>query len=495
MTEIQDQHGFGEPAEPAADVDYALVGQIREAVNRQLEEYERTNGSLAPEATRQMASNLIMRELEIYTMSSVSAGMGVMSAQDEIAVRDAVIARMFGMGRIEALLDNPEVEDLYICGSEPVIAKFFGGRKETWPPIAESDEDLINQAMAIATHQGMNERDITTARPFLNMNLPNHDARLAFIFGVTPRPVITIRRHRFVSVQLEHLVRWGTLSRAMMALLQAAVTGHRSILIVGPQSAGKTTMLRALCQCISPTERWATLETEFELLLHTMPERFPLLIAVEERVGSGEKDASGKLAGQITLGDVFPWTLRHSLDRVVVGECRSEEIVSVLRAMSRGYRGSMATFHADSARETFESMASLLIEYAPSLTHDAAMRQIATALDLVVFIDREAGVDRTTGEPTEIRYVTEILEVGPVSSDSGLSTVTEIFKPLEDLNQRAQDPRGYPVGAGLADDGLWARRAGLDLAWLQPEHGAWDNLFPLRSWLDSTVDPDGGEGR
>ena len=170
MTDIQQQSASGGPDEVASEVDYALVGRIREEVNRQLEEYERTNGSLTPEATRQMASNLIMRELEIYTMSSAASGLGVMSAQDEIALRDAVIARMFGMGRIEALLDNPEVEDLYICGSDPVIAKFFGGRKETWPPIAESDDDLINQAMAIATHQGMNERDITTARPFLKMN-------------------------------------------------------------------------------------------------------------------------------------------------------------------------------------------------------------------------------------------------------------------------------------------------------------------------------------
>ena len=102
------------------------------------------------------------------------------------------------------------------------------------------------------------------------------------------------------------------------------------------------------------------------------------------------------------MGDVFPWTLRHSLERVIVGEARNQEIVSLLRAMSRGYRGSMASFHADTARETFESMATLLIDHAPSLTHEAAMRQIATALDFIVFIDREQVTDRVTGEPTEV---------------------------------------------------------------------------------------------
>lgn len=141
----------------------------------------------------------------------------------------------------------------------------------------------------------------------------------------------------------------------------------------------------------------------------------------------------------------------------------------------------MATFHADSARETFESLASLLIQYAPSLTHDAALRQIATALDIVVFIDREEGTDPNTGEPVEIRYVTEILSVGSVG-EKGQIGAAEIFRPHDDADQRALDPRGYPAGAALADNGLWARRAGFDLAWLDPDQGGWDTQFPFRSF-------------
>ena len=471
-----------DPSSPTSSVDFDLVRSIQQQVNEQLEEYEATNGTLSTQDARQRATSLIMRALERHTITTAASGAGVLTSQDETAIRDAVVARMFGMGRIDALLTrSTEVEDLYITGADPVVAKFFGGRREIWPPVAESDEDLLQQVSAIASHLGLNERDLTQARPFLNMDLPEHDARMAVLFGVTPHPVVTIRRHRYINVQLEDLVRWGTISRAMMAFLQAAVIGRRSILIVGPQSSGKTTILRALCQCISPTERFATLETESELLLHKIPGRFPLLIPVEERVGSGEKDASGKTVGEITVGDVFPWSLRHSLDRIIVGECRSSEIVSVLRAMSRGYKGSMATFHADSARETFESMASLLIEHAPSLTHEAALRQIATALDLVIYIDREQGIDPTTGESVEIRYVSEILGVGTVG-ERGHIGVAEIFRPQKDKDQRAVDPRGYPVGAALADDGLWARRAGFDLAWLEPNQGGWDTPFPIRSF-------------
>ena len=465
-----------------AEVDAGLVRGIVDTVNAQLEEYAAAHGSLTTEATKEMAKNLIMRRLEEHTFTSADAGRGVLSAADEIAVMEAVLERMFGIGRFGPLLADAEVEDIYICGAEPVVVKFFGGRKETRPPAADSDKDLLNQVTSIATHQGMNERDVTAARPFLNMDLPGYDARLGLVFDVTPHPVVTIRRHRFVDVHLEHLVRWGTISRSMMAFLHAAVVGKRSLLVVGPQSAGKTTMLRALAQCISSEERFATLETEYELLLHTIPGRFPLLIPVEERVGGGDRDASGKPAGEITIGDVFPWTLRHSLERVIVGEARNQEIVALLRAMSRGYRGSMASFHADSARETFESMATLLIDHAPSLTHEAAMRQIATALDFIIFIDREEVTDRITGEPTEIRYVSEIIQVGDMTRDSPVPATTEVFGPAKDDDARLLDPRGYPRGPLPSADNLWARRAGLDMAWLTSEHGAWDSPFPVRGF-------------
>ena len=127
----------------------------------------------------------------------------------------------------------------------------------------------------------------------------------------------------------------------------------------------------------------------------------------EARSGMGEIGIDGKPAGEVTLADIFPTSLRHSLDRMLVGEVRGNEVVALLQAMSRGYKGSMGTFHADSAVETFESLASLLSDYKPNWSHAAAMQQIATAVDLIVFIDRE------DTEEGEVRYVSEILEVLP----------------------------------------------------------------------------------
>ena len=115
-------------------VDFGLVKRIVDAVNAQLEEYAAANGSLSSDATKEMAKNLIMRQLEEHTFTSADEGRGVMSAADEIAVRDAVLDRMFGIGSFGPLLADEEVEDVYICGAEPVVVKYFGGRKETRAP-------------------------------------------------------------------------------------------------------------------------------------------------------------------------------------------------------------------------------------------------------------------------------------------------------------------------------------------------------------------------
>ncbi|MEP6563327.1 MAG: ATPase, T2SS/T4P/T4SS family, partial [Nakamurella sp.] len=351
-------------ADEVVSVDYKVAGQVQARVNRAIDEHARRGGvALSREAQRQLAMQLIIADLETISLTAAREGNRLMSNAEERALRDAVMAAMFGLGhRITRLLMEPDIEDIYISGTDPVIVKFAGGRREVREPIAESVQDLMNQLSSIATHHGQNARAVTSARPWLDVRLPGN-ARLAAVWDITPTPRVTIRRHRHVNVTLERLVGMGTLSPAQAAFLQAAVVGRRSILVVGGQSVGKTTLLRGLAQCLPRTERFATLETEYELLLHEIPGRFPGLMPYEAREGMGELGVDGKSAGEVTLADIFPGSLRHSLDRMLVGEVRGKEIVVLLQAMSRGFKGSMGTFHADSAVETFESLASLLSDF------------------------------------------------------------------------------------------------------------------------------------
>lgn len=464
------------PDERAAiEVDLTVVGEIQRAVNAAMTDHERrTNGAaMTIDAQHQLAMKLIVREIDDRSVARGMRGQGVMSEAEEKALRKAVFAAMFGLGhRLEALLDEDLVEDIYINGTRPVIVKLSDGSREIRPPVAESTEDLLSQLSQIATHHGGNNaRTVNSARPWLNLRLPGA-ARLAAVWDLTPDPIVTIRRHRHVDVTLERLVAMGTLSASMAAFLHAAVIAGRSILVVGGQGSGKTTLLRALCQCIPATTRFASLETEYELLLHEIPNRFPGLIPYEARPGTGELDAAGKPTGEVTLSDIFPESLRHSVELYVFGETRGREVFAMMQAMARGSKGALATMHADSALAAFDSLATLMAEYKDNWTMAAAMQQIAGSLDLVVFIDREEVQDGRN-----MRYVTEILEVGPIA-ENGLPAQNWIFQPSDDDHRREIDPRGYPVGKPV--DKLWARRARLDLAWLTPEHGQWNSQFPRR---------------
>lgn len=445
--------------------DFGVVRRIQGEVNADLDRYAQRadTTALTRDTQRQLAIRLITEKTAAWADAETLAGRPPSPAA-EAAIADAVLAAMFGLGRIEQLLADDDVEEIFINGVDPAVKRFADGRTELAAPVADSDADLLDQLRAIATYHGQNERAVTSAWPFLNLRLPD-GSRLAAQWSITPHPQVTIRRHRFTDITLPQLVAMGTISEAMAAFLAAAVAAHRSILVVGSPGAGKTTLLRALAQCLPTWERFATLETEYELLLHELPGRFPLILPAEARPGSGERGENGRAAGEVTLADIFPELLRHGLDRILVGEVRGAEVIPMLAAMSRGCRGSMATFHADSALGTFEALASLLGEHKPNWNHAAAMAQIATAVDVIVYLDT---APTTLGGKT--RFVSDIIEVGPVG-ENGQPATTAIFAPDQD----GEDLRGYP--RHLPENQTWCRRVGFDLSWLSTANGRWDTVW------------------
>ena len=460
-------------------VDYLLVGDIVDKVNELIDQDAKQRGRrLGRTDERQLAMARTMDVIVREGAARARQGLDMWSEVQENAIRDAVMDAMFGLGRIQKWLKNPDVEDLYIAGTRPAHARLSDGSIVECGVVADTDEELIEQLRIIATHGSSTERQMVSARPIIDMRLPDGQ-RAAGIWEVVPEPHLTIRCHRYVDITLEKLIGMGMVSRSMANFLYAAVRGRRSILVIGVPGAGKTTMLRTLAQCVDRYERFASLETEYELFLHkifdtndqgvTKP-RYPLLIPIEARPGTGETGPNGRPAGEMSIADLFPATLRHSLERLLIGEMRAEEIVPSLMAMARGYRGSMASFHANSARKAFNSLQSAVTFYAHNVSAHAAMSLVADALDIVVFVDREVTATGT------VRYVSEILEVHELA-ENGQPASTMIYGP--DPAREEFDPRGYPLHQPEGN-ALWARRAGLDLNWLHPSRGEWAQPFPER---------------
>ena len=211
-------------------------------------------------------------------------------------------------------------------------------------PIAATDEDLIGIVQNLAAYAGINARPFTRANPELDLRLPD-GSRLSAVMSASERPIVSIRRNRYPQMFLPTLVELGTLDDQLACFLHAAVRARMNIVVAGATDAGKTTLLRALINCIPAGERLITVERALELGLRRHPELHRDVVELEEVL----PDAEGN--GGLTIRELVRRTRRHNPSRVIVGEVLGPEVVEMLSAMSQGNDGSLSTMHARSAHD------------------------------------------------------------------------------------------------------------------------------------------------
>ena len=462
---------FRHPAEqagPAAAVNWTQVRAFRQQAADLLTAQLRDRPGLDEAARREIGRALIVAMMRDHADSLLAEGESPPAPEQEHVLAGAIFDALFGLGRLQGLVDNSDVENVEITGCEPVHLDYGDGRIECAPAVADSDEELIETLAFLAARSGGvsggGERAFSPAAPFLDLTL-HGGARLAARAWITSRPIVVIRRHRFTDVDLADLRQLGMLDGALQAFLGAAMRANKTIVISGAQGAGKTTVARALCNELDPWERIGTIETEFELLLHTMPERHRRIVAHEARPGTGERAPDGRAAGEITLDDLLYGALRLNLSRIVVGEVRGREILPMIKAAQAG-AGTLSTVHAHSARAAIERLVTCALEAGPHVTQDYAYLQIASHIDLIVHLDvRHDGQDVGNGRGRKYRYVREVIEVG--RGEAGRPAITDVFTPGPD--GRAV-PRTRP--SFLPD----LERVGFDPGWLDQTAGTWTAL-------------------
>ena len=301
---------------------------------------------------------------------------------EERVLAQAVLDALFGMGGLQGLIDDPKIENIDINGCDRVWATFADGSKRLMPPIADTDEEVVEMVRAAASRFGLAERRFDLARPEVDLRLPD-GSRLSALMAVTARPVVSIRRHRYAELTLGDLVELGSLDTEVAALLGAAVRARKNFVVSGAMNSGKTTLLRALASEVPPRERIVTIEQALELGLDADRQRHPDMVALEARPANVEGE------GLITVADLVRRALRMNADRVIVGEVLGDEVLPMLNAMSQGRSGSMCTIHADSSAGVFRRIASYAIQAPERLPLEASNLLVAGAIHFVVHLDSE----------------------------------------------------------------------------------------------------------
>jgi pilus assembly protein CpaF len=410
-------------------MDHIAVKRLRGEVGDRLAEQRRRDAAsglqpMSGEDERQYARALVAQVLEEHARSEITMGRPPPNAQEEEDLASAIHAALFGVGRLQPLLEDQQIENIDINGCDHVFIGYADGREELGEPVAESDEELIELIQVLAAYSGLSSRPFDTANPQLDMRLPD-GSRLSAVMDVTIRPAISIRRARMGKVFLADLVGNGTMSPEVGSFLAAAVMARKNIMIAGATNAGKTTLLRGLANQIPAEERLITVERALELGLDHFPELHPNVVAFEERLPNMEG------LGAIGMAELVRRSLRMNPSRVIVGEVLGDEIVTMLNAMSQGNDGSLSTIHSNSSLEVFNRISTYAIQAAERLPVDATHMLIAGAIDFVVFIEKRNEYSR--GGRMR-RFVSSVREVTGVD---GRVLSSEVFKP-------GPDGRGVP---------------------------------------------------
>jgi pilus assembly protein CpaF len=394
--------------------DTALVGRIHRVVADRLSERLRRmdgDGALSVEDERALTRSLIATELEELAEASYRDGARPLDPKAEAEVSEAVFDRLWGLGRLQPYVDDPELANIHVNGYDNVWLVYRDGSKVAGDPVADSDRELVEVIATAARRWGRTEKRWDRVSWELHLQLPGGE-RLHAVMGLTGRPVVTIRRHDFAISRLDHLVDLGVVDEGLAAFLRAAVLAKLNLIVAGGTNTGKTTMLRCLLNEIPASERVITVEDNLEIGLDRFRDLHPDQVCWERRGANIEGQ------GEVTLADCVRATLRQNPDRVIVGEIRGVEVVDMLRAMSQGNDGSMSSIHADSSKGALVRLGMYTAE--AGLDEETSNKWIANAVDLIVHLGWVDGVRRVTS-------VREVLE-----AEARQIATNEVYRPSAD---------------------------------------------------------------
>ena len=314
-----------------------------------------------------------------------------------------VVDEMTGLGPLEPLMRDPDINDILINGHENCFVEKKGKLQKVHVPFKDEAHLLrIVNKIVVAVGRRIDESQPMCDARMLDGSRFNAAVRPVGVDG----PLVSIRKFSKNKLPLSKLVEFGAMTEPMAQVMAAAIHARVTTIISGGTGTGKTTMLNALSAFIPEDERLITIEDAAELQLQQ-----PHVARMETRPPNIEG------LGEIKQRDLVKNALRMRPDRVILGEVRGEEAFDMLQAMNTGHEGSMATIHANTPRDALTRLEQMLGMTGMPMTVQSIRNQISNAIAMVVQLTR-----LSDGQ----RKITSVAEVTGLEGD--VIQMQEIFK-------------------------------------------------------------------
>ncbi|MBL0159638.1 MAG: CpaF family protein [Bryobacterales bacterium] len=372
--------GARPPIRPTAGSDrwFQLKSQI----------HARLLNSLDPEQLRTLNKDGMRDQVGLVVEKLVIDDGVPMTVGERERLIEEILDEVFGLGPLEVLLKDPTISDILVNGPDSVYVERAGRLVET--NVRFKDASHVRVIIdRIVSNIG---RRIDDSSPIVDARLPDGSRVCAVIPPLSLiGPVMSIRRFGKKLLTTDELLKNETLTSGMLDFLSAAVEARINIVVSGGSGAGKTTMMNTMTRFIPEEERIVSIEDTAELQIQQ-----PDVVRLETRPINIEG------AGAITQRDLVINALRMRPDRILIGECRGAEALDMLQAMNTGHDGSMTTVHANSGRDAFsriETMVMMASQFIP----DYVIRQMmSSAIQLVVHMSRFNDGTRKVVEISEV---------------------------------------------------------------------------------------------
>lgn len=306
-----------------------------------------------------------------------------------VSIVEQIYSSIRGFGLLDAIMKDDSITEVMINGPENIFIE-QNGRLFKLDKQFESQrrlEDIIQRIVGLAG------REVNQSNPICDTRLPD-GSRVNVVLPPIALcgPTVTIRKFSKTPMTIEKLIQYGSITKEIAGKLELLVRAKYNIFICGGTGSGKTTFLNALSNYIPKDERVITIEDSAELQIN----------GIENLVSMETRNANASGAGQITIRDLIKSSLRMRPERIVVGEVRGGEALDMLQAMNTGHDGSLSTGHANSAEDMLSRLETMVLQGAAGLPLEAIRQQIASAVEIIIYLSRLRDKSRRTMEITEV---------------------------------------------------------------------------------------------